>query len=142
MTHIRRFACIAVAAACCAVVSPALLGQQTKVDVEFTEWSTSTPNAHPHDPAYGIDGRSLWYTGQAAQTLGRVDMTTGQVREYPLPGTHGPHGLVDRPTGVARGDDDGDEMDAIGPGARHSGEGSLRRCPERLSPASTSSSRR
>jgi len=94
MTHIRRFACIAVAAACCAVVSPDLLGQQPKVDVEFTQWDTSTPNAHPHDPAYGIDGRSLWYTGQSAQTLGRVDMTTGQVREYPLPGSHGPHGLV------------------------------------------------
>jgi virginiamycin B lyase len=95
MTPMRRFACFAVAAACCAVVSPSLRGQgPAKVDVEFSQWDTATPGAFPHDPAYGIDGRSLWYTGQAADTLGRVDMNTGQVREFPLPGRHGPHGLV------------------------------------------------
>ena len=65
-----------------------------KVDVEFTDWNAASPNAHPHDPAFGIDGNTLWYTGQIAHTLGRVDMNSGQVREYPLPGRHGPHGLV------------------------------------------------
>jgi virginiamycin B lyase len=75
------------------VMAPQLSGQGARVDVEFTDWNT-TPDAHPHDPAFGIDGRTLWYTGQRAQTLGRVDMTTGEVREFPLPGRHGPHGLV------------------------------------------------
>lgn len=95
MILVRRLTCIAVAAAWCAVSSPQLGGQGAgKVDVEFSEWDATTPNAHPHDPAFGVDGQSLWYTGQRAQTLGRVDMNTGQVREFPLPGRHGPHGLV------------------------------------------------
>lgn len=95
MILVRRLTCIAVAAAWCAVSSLQLGGQGAgKVDVEFSEWDATTPNAHPHDPAFGVDGQSLWYTGQRAQTLGRVDMNTGQVREFPLPGRHGPHGLV------------------------------------------------
>lgn len=95
MILVRRLTGIAVAAAWCAVSSPQLGGQGAgKVDVEFSEWDATTPNAHPHDPAFGVDGQSLWYTGQGAQTLGRVDMNTGQVREFPLPGRHGPHGLV------------------------------------------------
>src|SRR5687767_10618704 len=95
MILVRRLTCVAVAAAWCAVSSPQLGGQGAgKVDVEFSEWDATTPNAHPHDPAFGVDGQSLWYTGQGAQTLGRVDMNTGQVREFPLPGRHGPHGLV------------------------------------------------
>jgi virginiamycin B lyase len=78
-----------------ATAAVSLLGQSApKVDVQFTDWSAPTPNAHPHDPAFGVDGTSLWYTGQRANNLGRVDMNTGQVREFPLPGQHGPHGLV------------------------------------------------
>ena len=77
------------------VQAPSLQGQRAeKVDVTFTDWNAVTPNAHPHDPAFGIDG-SLWYTGQRANNLGRVDMTTGQIREWPLPTANsGPHGLV------------------------------------------------
>jgi virginiamycin B lyase len=66
----------------------------SRVDVQFTDWTAPTANAHPHDPAFAPDGISLWYTGQAAHNLGRVDMNTGQVREFALPGQHGPHGLV------------------------------------------------
>lgn len=76
-----------------AVAAPVLTQNGAKVDVEFTEWDTSTPNAHPHDPAFGPSG-TLWYTGQRANTIGRVDMNTGQVREFALPRRHGPHGLV------------------------------------------------
>jgi virginiamycin B lyase len=53
---------------------------------------------------------ALWYTGQQANLLGRLDPATGQIREYPLPRpASGPHGLVsDRDgniwfTGNARG---------------------------------------
>lgn len=63
-----------------------------KVDVQFVDYEAKTPNGHPHDPAFGHDG-SLWYTGQMSQKLGRVD-ANGQVREFDLPGAHGPHGLV------------------------------------------------
>jgi virginiamycin B lyase len=93
MMRSRSFVVVAAAALVCAAVTM-LSGQRgVKVDVEFTDWTASTTNAHPHDPAFGLDG-TLWYTGQRAQTLGRVDMGTGQVREFPLPGRHGPHGLV------------------------------------------------
>ena len=85
----------ATAALVCAPFAPTPQAQRAaKIDVEFTDWATTTPNAHPHDPAFGTDGSTLWYTGQRSQTLGRVDMNSGQVREFPLPGRHGPHGLV------------------------------------------------
>ena len=64
MTRLHVFTALAGAAVCCAVLAPQLHGQAaTRVDVEFTDWNTVTPGAHPHDPAFGVDGRSLWYTG-------------------------------------------------------------------------------
>ena len=95
MTRFRALLMAALSAAVAIVLAPIAQGQgAADVTVEFTDWAVPTPNAHPHDPAFGIDGTSLWYTGQRAHNLGRVDMTTGQVREFPLPGEHGPHGLV------------------------------------------------
>ena len=95
MTRVHSFTAVAVVVVCSMLLVPALKGQTApRVDVEFTDWNAVTPGAHPHDPAFGIDGRSLWYTGQLAHVLGRVDMNTGEVREFPLPGRHGPHGLV------------------------------------------------
>jgi virginiamycin B lyase len=41
-----------------------------------------TPNSRPHDPAPVAAG-SLWYTGQMANKLGRLDPTTGETKEYP-----------------------------------------------------------
>ena len=37
-----------------------------------------TPKSRPHDPALAPDG-SLWYTGQLANKLGRLDPKTGQL---------------------------------------------------------------
>jgi len=94
MIRFRRLIVVASAVLICSWLAGHLQAQgAAKVDVQFTDWNASTPNAHPHDPAFGLDG-TLWYTGQRAQTLGRVDMATGQVREFALPGRHGPHGLV------------------------------------------------
>src|SRR5262245_33972429 len=63
-------------------------------NVLIQEWTLPTPFSRPHDPAMGPDG-ALWYTGQSANLLGRLDPATGQIREYalPTPGS-GPHGLV------------------------------------------------
>jgi hypothetical protein len=49
---------------------------------------------HPHDPLAAADG-SIWYTGQMASTLGRLDPKTGVFKEYhtSIPNS-GPHGLV------------------------------------------------
>jgi virginiamycin B lyase len=64
------------------------------LDVTIREWTVPTPDSHPHDPAVAPDG-ALWYTGQNANTLGRLDPATGRFQEYPLPTPDsGPHGLV------------------------------------------------
>jgi virginiamycin B lyase len=61
--------------------------------VSIKEWKVPTPGSRPHDPLAARDG-SLWYTGQMANVLGRVDPKTGKIREYPLKTPHsGPHGL-------------------------------------------------
>src|SRR5947199_4290173 len=62
--------------------------------VSIKDWDVPTPNSRPHDPTVAPDG-ALWYTGQMANKLGRLDPRTGQFREFPLktPGS-GPHGLV------------------------------------------------
>jgi streptogramin lyase len=64
------------------------------VEVSIKEWPVPTPGSHPHDPLATPDG-SIWYTGQMANLLGRLDPRTGEFTEYQLktPGS-GPHGLV------------------------------------------------
>ena len=65
----------------------------TKVSMKI--WQASTPGSRPHDPLAARDG-SLWYTGQMANVLGRVDPKTSKVKEYPLKTANsGPHGLVE-----------------------------------------------
>ena len=51
--------------------------------------------SRPHDPLATPDG-AIWWTGQWANVLGRVDPKTGDLKEFPLktPGS-GPHGLTD-----------------------------------------------
>jgi virginiamycin B lyase len=95
MFHSRSLVALAAAAAMCSPLIPALHGQSGgTVEVTIDEWAVPTPKAHPHDPSFAPDG-GLWYTGQRNNTLGRVDMTTGQAKEYPLPTPNsGPHGIV------------------------------------------------
>lgn len=62
--------------------------------VQIKEYEVPTPHSRPHDPALAPDG-SLWYTGQGANKLGRLDPKTGEFKEYPLKTPKsGPHGLV------------------------------------------------
>ena len=70
---------------------PAALAQ---IAVSFTEWTVPTKGSHPHDPLAAADG-SIWYTGQMASMLGRLDPETGVFKEYhtSIPNS-GPHGLV------------------------------------------------
>jgi virginiamycin B lyase len=64
------------------------------VKVAFREWFVPTPGSRPHDPLVTRDGM-LWYSGQFANVLGRLDPRTGQFREFRLkPDNSGPHGLV------------------------------------------------
>src|SRR3989441_3259276 len=65
------------------------------VRVTIREFDVPTPNSRPHDPAVAPDN-ALWYTGQLANKLGRLDPKSGEIKEYLLktPGS-GPHGLAD-----------------------------------------------
>src|SRR6266498_2230042 len=64
------------------------------VQVAIKEWVVPTPGSRPHDPLAAPDG-AIWYTGQFANVLGRLDPQTGQMTEYPLKTPHaGPHGLA------------------------------------------------
>src|SRR5712664_2573410 len=70
------------------------------IKVSMKDWQVPTPGSRPHDPLAARDG-SLWYTGQMANVLGRVDPKSGKIREYPLKTIHsGPHGLVEDANGT------------------------------------------
>ena len=49
------------------------------VHVSIKEWGTPTPRSHPHDPLVTVDG-AIWYTGQMANLLGRLDPITEQFK--------------------------------------------------------------
>ncbi len=69
------------------------------IHVAFKEWRVPTSGSHPHDPLATRDG-AIWYTGQMANLLGRLDPKTGQFREYRLKtAMSGPHGLVSDASG-------------------------------------------
>jgi len=55
--------------------------------------------SHPHDVAVAADG-AVWYTAQATGKLGRLDPTTGGVRELPLGKGSRPHGVIVGPDGA------------------------------------------
>ena len=82
------------AALCCALVFTAVPAR-SQATVTIKEWVVPTADSHPHDPLAAADG-SIWWTGQLANLLGRLDPKTGAMKEYPLrvPGS-GPHGLVE-----------------------------------------------
>jgi virginiamycin B lyase len=62
--------------------------------VSIMEWPLPTPGSRPHDPMVAHDG-AIWWTGQLANKLGRLDPQTGQMREYPVNPQSGPHALVE-----------------------------------------------
>jgi virginiamycin B lyase len=55
---------------------------------------------HPHDVAPAPDG-TVWYTGQRAGVLGRLDPKTGEVNRVPLGEGSAPHGVIVGPDGAA-----------------------------------------
>ncbi len=63
------------------------------MQVKFQNWPVPTPGSRPHDPLATPDG-ALWWSGQFANRLGRLDPKTGEMKEYPIPVKGGPHGLI------------------------------------------------
>jgi virginiamycin B lyase len=69
------------------------------VEIAIKQWPAATPGSRPHDPLAARDG-SIWYTGQLANVLGRIDPKTGAIKEYPMKSPQtAPHGLVEGPDG-------------------------------------------
>ena len=62
--------------------------------VTIKEWMAPTLGSRPHDSHAAADG-SIWWTGQFANKLGRLDPRTGQIREFDLPANSQPHGLAE-----------------------------------------------
>lgn len=68
---------------------------QGPVQVNIREWLAPTLGQRPHDPLAARDG-SIWWTGQYASRLGRVDPRTGATKEFVLDTPNsGPHGLAE-----------------------------------------------
>ena len=81
---------------CLFTLAATLAGSTTvgMLNVKIQEYEVPTLKSRPHDPALAPDG-SLWYTGQGANKLGRLDPKTGEFKEYSLKTPNsGPHGLV------------------------------------------------
>ena len=74
---------------------PAAVEIPGPVAATIHEWPLPTPGSRPHDPMAAKDG-SIWYSGQLANLLGRLDPKTGEFKEFPIkrPRT-APHGLVE-----------------------------------------------
>src|SRR5262245_8314428 len=63
------------------------------VTASIKEWMLPTLGQRPHDPLASSDGM-IWWTGQWANVLGRLDPKTGAMKEFPLKTPNsGPHGL-------------------------------------------------
>jgi virginiamycin B lyase len=64
------------------------------VKVSIKEWIVPSLGSRPHDPLATPDG-AIWWTGQWANVLGRLDPKTGAMKEFPLKtAKSGPHGLT------------------------------------------------
>ena len=52
--------------------------------VSIKEWIVPSLGSRPHDPLATPDG-AIWWTGQFASVIGRLDPKTGEVKEWPSP---------------------------------------------------------
>ena len=68
--------------------TPTLISGDTKIT--FTEWQTPTLGQRSRDPIESPDG-SIWWAGQYANLIGRINPKSGEMKEYPLPKNAMPH---------------------------------------------------
>ena len=61
---------------------------------------TVPTGSHPHDVAPAADGRTIWYTAQAAGELARLDPKTGKSHIIALGKGSAPHGVIVGPDGA------------------------------------------
>jgi virginiamycin B lyase len=63
------------------------------VKIAFQEWVAPTLGQRTRDPVEGADG-SIWFAGQFANVLGRIDAQNGAIKEWQLPANSLPHTVV------------------------------------------------
>ena len=74
---------------------PPAAAAQGPVQASIKMWTVPTRGSRPHDPLATRDG-AIWWAGQLANKLGRLDPKTGAIKEYSLKSPHtGPHGLTE-----------------------------------------------
>jgi len=64
------------------------------IEATIKEFDLPTPGSRPHDPMAAHDG-AIWWSGQLANKLGRLDPNTTEFKEYPVNPMSAPHGLVE-----------------------------------------------
>ena len=69
-------------------LQPTLVSGETSIT--FREWKVPTLGQRARDPVQAPDG-SIWWAGQWANLVGRINPETGDIREYPLPEGAKPH---------------------------------------------------
>jgi virginiamycin B lyase len=60
------------------------------VQITFKEWVVPTLGQRSRDPAQAADG-SIWWAGQWGNLIGRINPTSGEMKEYKLPANAMPH---------------------------------------------------
>ena len=58
--------------------------------ITFKEWQTPTLGARSRDPIQAPDG-TIWWAGQWANVIGKINPATGEMKEYALPANAMPH---------------------------------------------------
>jgi len=78
--------------------APKLVAGDAKI--AFKEWTVPTLGQRSRDPIEALDG-GIWWVGQWADLMGRIDPKTGAMKEYPLPAKSKPHTvMVDKAGGI------------------------------------------
>jgi virginiamycin B lyase len=78
--------------------APTLVKGDAKI--AFKEWTVPTLGQRSRDPVEAPDG-SIWWVGQWADLIGRINPKTGSMKEYPLPSKSKPHTVtIDKAGGV------------------------------------------
>ena len=63
------------------------------VSVTFKEWTVPTLGQRSRDPLQMPDG-TIWWTGQYGSLIGRLNPTTGEMKEFELPPEVKPHSII------------------------------------------------
>lgn len=72
-------------------LKPTLVSGETSIT--FREWVVPTLGQRARDPVEAPDG-SIWWAGQWADLVGRINPETGEIKEYRLPKDAKPHSVT------------------------------------------------